>query len=228
MREIQLRWSWKTHDFLSGILEAPTCRKLESVLLVAAGFPPPQRIVEGKKWRNSWNLEITKVQVQGKMFDISEQKIAQFVSGCGWLSFFNIYHLFLQVNDGIILKLKVLVPVNFLTPWIAWKTGTRNWRSAWHLTMKSLSSTSPNMAISWVVLRTRATYARKVFCTLRLASATKGLYFERLFSKSLEIENVVYFKHFSKISQASCQGCPSCGFAEIVWVCQQSGTTRSL
>ena len=115
-----------------------------------------------------------------------------------------------------------------MTPWIAWKTGTRNWRSAWHLTMKSLSSTSPNMAISWVVLRTRATYARKVFCTLRLASATKGLYFERLFSKSLEIENVVYFKHFSKISQASCQGCPSCGLAEIVWVCQQSGTTRSL
>lgn len=29
------------------------------------------------------NLEITKVQVQGKMFDISEQKIAQLVSGCG-------------------------------------------------------------------------------------------------------------------------------------------------
>ena len=120
MREIQLRWSWKTHDFLSGILEAPTCRKLESVLLVAAGFPPPQRIVQGKKWRNSWNLEITKVQVQGKMFDISEQKIAQLVSGCGWLSFFNIYHLFLQVNDGIILKLKVLVPVNFL-----WHHGSR-------------------------------------------------------------------------------------------------------
>ena len=120
MREIQLWWSWKTHDFLSGILEAPTCRKLESVLVVAAGFPPPQRIVQGKKWRNSWNLEITKVQVQGKMFDISEQKIAQLVSGCGWLSFFNIYYLFLQVNDGIILKLKVLVPVNFL-----WHHGSR-------------------------------------------------------------------------------------------------------
>lgn len=49
------------------------------------------------------------------MFDISEQKIAQLVSGCGWLSFFNIYHLFLQVNDGIILKLKVFVPIPYDT-----------------------------------------------------------------------------------------------------------------
>ena len=31
------------------------------------------------------------------------------------MSFFNIYNLFLQVNDGIILKLKVLVPISYDT-----------------------------------------------------------------------------------------------------------------